>query len=80
MDSPRDKYMRDPMYRQLVDFMVKAIDHYKYSPSEMREAAIFACILYEERNIRSWVNVDADLEDALILIHDYGRGERDKEK
>jgi len=51
-DTPRDRYLRDPAFRALVDFMVSAIQQNKYSPSEMREAALLASIVYEEHQVR----------------------------
>ena len=50
MKNPREKYLNDNMYRVLVDMMVEQIDQCNYTPSEMREAAVLASIIYEERN------------------------------
>lgn len=49
MENPREKYLNDNMYRKLVDVMVDQIDQCNYTPSEMREAAVLASIIYEER-------------------------------
>lgn len=49
MKTPKEKYYSDPHYHQLVDVMVGMITQAKYTPSEMREAAILASIIYEER-------------------------------
>lgn len=49
MKTPKEKYYSDPHYHQLVDVMVSMIVQAKYTPSEMREAAILASIIYEER-------------------------------
>ena len=49
MNTPRSKYYNDPHYHQLVDVMVGMIMKAQYTPSEMREAAILASIIYEER-------------------------------
>lgn len=46
--TPRDKYQNDPRYKMLVDTMVNQIVQCKYTPSEIAEAAILACIIYEE--------------------------------
>ena len=51
-DIPRDRYMRDPNFRSLVDQMVSYILISESSPSEMREAAILASTIYEERRLR----------------------------
>jgi len=52
MKTPKDKYNNDPMYQTLVDTMVAHMHQCYYTPSEMREAAILASILYEEQKIR----------------------------
>lgn len=49
MKTPREKYRNDNMYRVLVDMMVEQINQCNYTPSEMREAAVLASIIYEER-------------------------------
>ena len=54
MSSPRSKYYNDPHYHQLVDVMVNMIVQAQYTPSEMREAAILASIIYQERHTKSW--------------------------
>lgn len=47
---PRDRYLRDPEFHQLVDHMRAMIERAQFSPSELREAAILAAIIYEERS------------------------------
>lgn len=49
--SPKEKYQNDPEYHALVDMMVKFIDGCKYTPSEMREAAVLASIICEQNRI-----------------------------
>jgi hypothetical protein len=48
MKTPREKYYNDPDYKILVDFMVNQMKNCKYTPSEMREAATLASIIYYE--------------------------------
>jgi hypothetical protein len=50
-DLPRDRYRRDASFRKLVDIMVSMIIKSEFSPSEMREAAVLASTIYEERII-----------------------------
>ena len=51
-DPPRDRYERDVEFRALVDMMRAMIHRSQFSPSEMREAAILACTMYEMMNAR----------------------------
>ena len=52
MKTPREKYENDAQYRVLVDLMVTQIETCQYTPSEMREAAVLACILYEQTRLK----------------------------
>jgi hypothetical protein len=52
MMSTTERYRTDAMFRQLVDMLYAQIDHATFTPSEIREAAMLAHILYEERRIR----------------------------
>jgi hypothetical protein len=47
-----EAYQHDPFYRQAVDCMMNMIVQLHASPSEVREMATFACILFEETNAR----------------------------
>jgi hypothetical protein len=49
MKTPQEKYQNDSKYRRLVDAIEGLIHQAEFTPSEAREAAMFACILYEER-------------------------------
>lgn len=52
-DTPEHRYVRDPLFRQLVDMMHECIRRCQYSPTEMREAAILACIHHDRITVRS---------------------------
>jgi hypothetical protein len=52
MMSPRERYANDPVFHKLVDTMIGAIMQCQYTPSEMRDAALFASIRYEETHVR----------------------------
>ena len=52
MMSTTQRYQTDASFRQLVDMLYSLIDHAEYTPTEIREAAMLAHILYEERRIR----------------------------
>lgn len=48
LDKAREAYRNDPQYHHLVDVLVNQIEALELSPSEIREAAMFACIICEE--------------------------------
>lgn len=47
-----ERYQRDPMFRSLVDTLYTLIQQARYTPTEIREAAMLAQIQYEQRTIR----------------------------
>lgn len=49
MKTPREKYMNDPEYRHLVQMFEALIHRAEFTPSEIREAAMLACINHEMR-------------------------------
>jgi len=67
MKTPREKFMNDPEYRHLVETMESLIHRAHFTPSEMREACILACINYEMRQVRS-VKIDPELTYALEIL------------
>ena len=72
MKTPREKYMKDPHYYQLVNMMVNEIKQCNYTPSEMREAALLASIIYEEQKIDSrHLQPNKEIEDALKTLNDW---------
>lgn len=48
MKTIRERYHSDPHFKALVDIMVSHIEACSYTPTEMREAAILASILYQQ--------------------------------
>ncbi|MGB8274119.1 MAG: hypothetical protein WCF16_02490 [Alphaproteobacteria bacterium] len=61
MRSVTERYQTDAQFRQLVDLLYSSIDNAQFSPSEIREAAMLAHILYEERHIRPMIVDEADI-------------------
>jgi len=47
-DDARRRYLSDPVFRNLVDMMVHTIRELQFSPGEIREAAIFADIKFQQ--------------------------------
>ena len=67
MKTPEEKYMHDPEYRHLVDTMERLIHDARFTPSEIREAGIFASIRYEMTHIRQ-STIDPRITDALSTL------------
>ena len=55
MKTPREKYYSDLSYKRLVDVFINQIINCYYTPSELREAALLASIMYEEKNTRPYI-------------------------
>ena len=49
LDKARERYRNDAIFRHLVDAMMEGFHRLNFSPGELREAAVFAEILYAER-------------------------------
>ena len=47
-----DRYYHDPHFRHLVDALYATVVDAQFTPTEIREAAMFAQILYEELTLR----------------------------
>jgi len=70
MKSPKEKYMNDPEYHQLVDMLESFIDRARFTPSELREAAVLASINYEMRHVRDFV-IDPRTNEAFRILDDF---------
>lgn len=78
-DYPRDKYYRDPAYYALVNAIEQIICRAEFSPSEIREAAVLACINYEMHTIRFnrvSINAGSEQEKALSCLHEWATGKQ----
>lgn len=72
MKTPRERYHNDADFKVLVDLMVTQIIQCKYTPAEMREAAILASIIYEEHNLSvNPILLNDKVERQLREIHEY---------
>lgn len=70
MKTPREKYMNDPEYHQLVCTLESFIERAQFSPSELREAAVLACINYEMRHVRERT-IDPRTAEALRVLDEF---------
>lgn len=63
LDKAQEAYRHDPQYHHLVEMLMNQIETLEMSPSEIREAAMFACILIEQRSTHPFVMLDrAEME------------------
>lgn len=70
MKSPKEKYMNDPEYHNLVSMLEQMIEQARFTPSELREACMLASINYEMRHIRD-MQIDPRTMDAIRVLDDF---------
>lgn len=70
MKTPREKYMNDPAYHDLVIAMEHFIERAQFTPSELREAAVLASINYEMRHVRDRT-IDPRTADAFRVLDEF---------
>ena len=59
MLTPQQRYLSDPTFNRVVNYFEKLIHEAQLTPSEIREAAMLACIHYEEKTVRHvWFGPD----------------------
>ena len=68
MKTPKEKYANDPNYRRLVDMLEALIHQAEFTPSEIREACMLACIRHEQyRRVRPVV-ISAEAARAMEVL------------
>jgi len=72
MKTPKEKYLNDPQYNYLVNMLEQLIERAQFTPSELREACILACINHEMRHVREH-QIDPRLNDALDILDEFVR-------
>ena len=70
MKSPREKYLNDPEYHNLVRMLEQFIEQARFTPSELREAAVLASINYEMRNVRERT-IDPRAAEAFRVLDEF---------
>ncbi|HRP76262.1 MAG TPA: hypothetical protein PKZ27_11715 [Rhodocyclaceae bacterium] len=70
MKTPREKYMNDPEYHRLVDMLESFVERAQFTPSELREACVLACINYEMRHVRE-MTIDPRAAEAFRVLDEF---------
>ena len=70
MNTPREKYMNDPEYHSLVAMLEQFIETARFTPSELREACVLACINYEMRHVRAHT-IDPRAMEAFRVLDEF---------
>lgn len=71
MKTPREKCMGDPEYHRLVCLLEGFVEQARFTPSELREAAVLACINYEMRHVREHSMMDPKVLEALGVLDSF---------
>jgi hypothetical protein len=71
IDKVRERYLHDAMFHAMVECIRAAIIRMQLTASEVREAAMLACIIEEER--RPVAYSPAELEYMMAERHDEKR-------
>ena len=76
MKSPKDRYENDPQYHQLCDMIENFLHTAQFSPSEVRECAVLACIHYEMKHrFNHFYPIPIKVNDALKTLAEYRKEE-----
>jgi len=76
--NPENRYRNDVAYHKLVDMIEALIVQAKYTPSEIRECALLACIHHEMRYGQKQFEVPVEVEKALETLTDWRKNSQDK--
>jgi len=70
MKTPKDKYMNNSEYHALVNMLESFIERAQFTPSELREAAVLACINYEMRHVCGQT-IDPRAAEAFRVLDEF---------
>ena len=73
--TPKDRLLNDPEYNNLVRMLESLIEQARFTPSELREACILACINYEMRHVRQHT-IPKEVEHSIKILDDFVSGVR----
>jgi hypothetical protein len=63
-----ERYRNDAVFHALVDMLTNVIHKAQFTPTEVREAALLACIHYEMYNNRAFVISKEEFEKMNIVV------------
>lgn len=69
----RERYLYDNRFHTLVETFVSMIWENKFTPSEVRDAATLASIIYEERRLPNNIIVPEEIENWLNSVNSIYR-------
>jgi hypothetical protein len=71
--SPKDRYENDAAYKNLVDTIESLLVRSQFTPSEVREAAVMACMHFEMRHgFNHYLqSVPLKVNEAFKTLSDY---------
>jgi len=75
MKTPEQKYSNDPEYNRFVDMVESFLEHAQFTPSEVREMCMLACIHHEYRKPKPRL-VHPELEKALATMEYFRTGHK----
>ena len=71
MKTIQERYEQDNHFRVLVDVLTAYVYEGNFTPSELRAAAVFACVRYEMLNVRKSYIIPEHIEDALVVLNNW---------
>lgn len=80
--SPKDRYENDSQYRQLCDLIESFLHQARFTPSEVRECAVMACIMacihYEMKHgLQNYLqSVPHQVNDAFKTLSDFRKSDK----